>query len=218
MVGEPESLFSDEPLRERVERHNYDRLLMLSDGVFAIAITLLALDLRLPDHWDGSAGQLLNATGRPLIGYLFGFGLVGAFWFIHRRMFAQLARVDPVITTLNLLLLGLVGLTPYVARMIAEAGPNRAIPFYLVAVGSVLGTIALMRLWGAARPRLLHTGVSPGTWAVDGAFLATGAITLAGIGVWSIVHHTAVPGNGFAVVVVTLAVGKQFVRRLRRPR
>ena len=40
MVGEPESLFSDEPLRVRVERHNFDRLLMLSDGVFAIAITL----------------------------------------------------------------------------------------------------------------------------------------------------------------------------------
>ena len=124
---------------------------MLSDGVFAIAITLLALDLRLPDRWDGSVGELVNATGRPLIGYLFGFGLVGAFWLMHRRMFAQLAQVDLVTTALNLLLLGLVGLTPYIARMIAEAGPNRAIPFYLVAVGGVLGTIALIRFWGSAR-------------------------------------------------------------------
>ena len=68
MVGEPESLHVKEPLMARIERHDYDRLLMLSDGVFAIAITLLALDLRLPDRWDGSVGELVNATGRPLIG------------------------------------------------------------------------------------------------------------------------------------------------------
>jgi len=215
MVGEPESLFSEEPLKTRIERHNFDRLLMLSDGVFAIAITLLALDLRLPEHWDGSVGQLLNATGRPLIGYLFGFGLVGAFWFMHRRMFAQLARVDLAITALNLLLLGLVGLTPYVARMIAEAGPNRAIPFYLVAVASVLGTIALIRFWGAVRPRLLHEGVDGKEWAIDGAFLAGAGIILGGIGAWAIVHHAPIPSNGFAAVIVIMAVGKQFVRRRR---
>jgi uncharacterized membrane protein len=213
MVGEPESLHVKEPLKARIERHDYDRLLMLSDGVFAIAITLLALDLRLPDRWDGSVGELVNATGRPLIGYLFGFGLVGAFWLMHRRMFAQLAQVDLVTTALNLLLLGLVGLTPYIARMIAEAGPNRAIPFYLVAVGGVLGTIALIRFWGSARPRLLHTGVKRSTWAVDGAFLAAAAVILGGLGSWSIAHHSAVPGNGFAVVVVVLAIGKQLVRR-----
>lgn len=216
MVGEPESLFSEEPLKTRIERHNFDRLLMLSDGVFAIAITLLALDLRLPEHWDGSAGQLLYASGRPLIGYLFGFGLVGAFWFMHRRMFAQLARVDLAITSLNLLLLGLVGLTPFVARMIAEAGPKRAIPFYLTAVASVLGTIALIRFWGAARSRLLHEGVDGKDWAIDGAFLFAAALLLGGIGIWSIANHAPIPSNGFAGVIVVFAVGKQFVRQRRK--
>jgi uncharacterized membrane protein len=216
MVGEPESLFSEEPLKARIERHNYDRLLMLSDGVFAIAITLLALDLRLPQHWDGSLGQLVDATGRPLIGYLFGFGLVGAFWFMHRRMFAQLARADLVITGLNLVLLGLVGLTPYVARMIAEAGPSRAIPFYLVAVASVLGSVGLIRLWGAARPILLHEGVAGVDWAIDGAFLVAAVLILGGIGTWAIVHHAPIPGNGFAAVIVLFAVGKQFIRRRRK--
>ena len=105
MAGEPESLHIHEPLKARVERHDYDRLLMLSDGVFAIAITLLALELRLPSGWDGSVESLMGATGRPLLGYLFGFGLVGIFWFMHRRLFAQLEQVDRVITILNLLLL-----------------------------------------------------------------------------------------------------------------
>ena len=217
MVAEPESLFIEEPLRERIQRHDFDRLLMLSDGVFSIAITLLALDLRLPEHWDGSAGQLIHASGRPLIGYLFGFGLVGAFWFMHRRMFAQLSRVDLMITALNLLLLGLVGLTPFIARMVAEAGPDRAIPFYFMAVASVLGTIGLVRFWGAAHPRLLHSGVVARDWAIDGAFLVAAGLILGGVGAWSIVHHAGVPTNGFAAVIVFFAVAKQVIRlRTRR--
>lgn len=159
MAGEPESLYSDDPLGERVARHDYDRLLMLSDGVFAIAITLLALELKLPEHWDGSIERLVAATGRPLVGYLFGFALVGVFWFVHRRLFARLENVDSGVTLLNLLLLGLVGLTPYVARMIAEAGPSRAMAFYLVAVGSVFASVALIRGWVMVRPGLLHPDV-----------------------------------------------------------
>src|SRR3954447_22925477 len=197
MAGEPESLHVHEPLKARIERHDYDRLLMLSDGVFAIAITLLALDLRLPSHWDGTIDQLLNATGRPLIGYLFGFGLVGAFWFMHRRLFAQLSQVDKVIPALNMLLLGLVGLTPYVARMIAEGGPGRAIPFYLATMASVLGTLALIRLWGSVRPHLLHPGVDPRAWTVDSLLLAGSAIALGATGAWAMVQRQQVSRNAF---------------------
>ena len=216
MVAEPESLHIHEPLRARMERHDYDRLLMLSDGVFAIAITLLALDLNLRNVWDGSLQQLLDATGRPLIGYLFGFGLVGAFWFIHRRMFAQLAQVDRVITLLNLLLLGLVGLTPYIARMIAVAGPNRGISFYLVTVAGVLGTNALIRLWASLRPQLLHAGVNRPSWTVDGAILLASAIALGVFGGVAMVLHRPVERNGVFLIVLALAFGKQIVRMRRR--
>ena len=216
MVGEPESLHVHEPLKSRIERHDYDRLLMLSDGVFAIAITLLALDLRLPNHWDGTIDQLLGATGRPLVGYLFGFGLVGAFWFMHRRLFAQLSQVDKVIAALNMLLLGLVGLTPYVARMIAEGGPGRAIPFYLATVASVLGTLALIRLWGSARPHLLHPGVDPRAWTVDSLLLAASAIALGATGAWAMVQRQQVSRNAFLLIILMLAVGKQLSRVRRK--
>jgi uncharacterized membrane protein len=215
MAGEPESLHIHEPLKARVERHDYDRLLMLSDGVFAIAITLLALELRLPEHWDGSVESLMGTTGRPLIGYLFGFGLVGAFWFMHRRLFARLEQVDRIVTLLNLLLLGLVGLTPYVARMIAEAGPNRAMPFYLVAVASVLASLTLIRGWAALRPRLLHSGVVRRDWMMDTASTAIGAIALGAVGAWAIVEHRSI-GSQVMLGVILVIVGGRKLTASRR--
>ena len=215
MAGEPESLHIHEPLKARVERHDYDRLLMLSDGVFAIAITLLALELRLPEHWDGSVESLMGTTGRPLIGYLFGFGLVGAFWFMHRRLFARLEQVDRIVTLLNLLLLGLVGLTPYVARMIAEAGPNRAMPFYLVAVASVLASLTLIRGWAALSPRLLHSGVVRRDWMMDTASTGIGAVALGVVGAWAIVEHRPI-GSQVMLGVILVIVGGRKLTASRR--
>jgi uncharacterized membrane protein len=216
MAGEPESLHIHEPLKARIERHNYDRLLMLSDGVFAIAITLLALELKLPEHWDGSVGALFGATGRPLVGYLFGFGLVGVFWFIHRRLFAELEQVDGVITLLNLALLGLVGLTPYVARMIAEAGPTRGLPFYLITVGGVFASIALMQGWVLCRPRLFHAGVDRAAFRIELLFHALIAAALVGLGSWALSRHAPVDGNLFLVLLVVLAASQKIFRRRRR--
>lgn len=213
MAGEPESLYSDDPLEERVARHDYDRLLMLSDGVFAIAITLLALELKLPMHWDGSIGRLISASGRPLIGYLFGFALVGVFWFIHRRLFARLEHVDAGVTVLNLLLLGLVGLTPYIARMIAEAGPNRAMPFYLVAVGSVFASVALIRGWVMIRPGLLHPDVDRSRWRTEAFVVAATALVLVGLGVWAIVEHQPVNGAVMVMLMLVVAAGRRLARR-----
>lgn len=216
MAGEPESLHIHEPLKARVERHNYDRLLMLSDGVFAIAITLLALELKLPSPWDGSVGALFGATGRPLVGYLFGFGLVGVFWFMHRRLFAELEQVDNAVTILNLVLLGLVGLTPYVARMIAEAGPTRALPFYLIAIGGVFASIALIQAWVIFRPKLFHAGVDRLAFRVQSLFHGLIALALIALGSWALSQHRPVDGTFFLAVVLVLAAAQRTFRIRRR--
>jgi TMEM175 potassium channel family protein len=213
MAGEPESLYIHEPLAGRIKRHDYDRLLMLSDGVFAIAITLLALELKLPERWDGSLGQLLGETGRPLVGYLFGFVLVGVFWFMHRRLFAQFEHVDRVVTFLNLLLLGLVGLTPYVARMIAEAGPTRALPFYLMAIGSVFAAVTLIQVWALMRPELLHPEVDRRSWLNDVLFHASSAIALGALGLWGVLAHRVVGTNAFVGMMAVLAIGQRLLKR-----
>lgn len=148
MAGEPELLSGDEPLEEHVRRHRYDRTIMLADGVFAIAITLLALELRPPPHWDGDLAHLLAATGRSLFAYVFGFAVVGAFWVAHRSLFAMIRRVDGPLTFLVLLQLCLIALTPAVASLVGEAGPTRSLKVYFMLIVGLGGCQAL--LWAYA--------------------------------------------------------------------
>ena len=136
-MAEIETLTVDEPLGERIERHNFDRLLMLSDGVFAIAITLLALELRPPEHWQGGLDALATAMWRPLFAYSAGFVIIGAFWLVHRRLFAKLRRVDAAATSLSLLLLFLIALVPAVASLISDYGPTRTMLLYLLTVAAI---------------------------------------------------------------------------------
>ncbi|MEO7826281.1 MAG: TMEM175 family protein [Allosphingosinicella sp.] len=148
MAGEPELLSGDEPLEEHIRRHRYDRTIMLADGVFAIAITLLALELRPPAHWDGDLSHLLAATWRSLFAYVFGFAIVGAFWVGHRSLFAMIRRVDGPLTFLVLVQLCLIALTPAVAALVGQAGPNRSLKVYFMLIVALGGCQAL--LWAYA--------------------------------------------------------------------
>ena len=164
-MGEFEILDTDEPLPKRLERHAFDRLIMLSDGVFAIAITLLALEIRPPQAWSGDLADLVRQTWRSLFGFTLGFVLVGFYWMAHRRIFARLRRVDGVCTVLTLMLLGLVSLAPAVAELMAVQGPAKSLKVYFI---SQAGTsVALALLWGyAAFPgKLVDASIGPKTRA-----------------------------------------------------
>jgi uncharacterized membrane protein len=214
MAGEMETLDQDEPLAKRIERHDYDRLAMLSDGVFAIAITLLALELPLPAHWDGHYAGLVGIAGRALIGYVFAFGMVGAFWIAHRRLLAKLARVDQAITLLTLALLGLVGLAPYVARLIAETGPSRAMPVYFVTVAAVFGVMGLIRLWAMIRPELLHRGIDRPDWRRQALAVLIGALIIGGFGAYAMAAGRPVTANEMLMVVAASVIVRQLIRRM----
>jgi protein-S-isoprenylcysteine O-methyltransferase Ste14 len=91
-MAEPESLATHEALAAHVARHAYDRLLMLSDGIFAIATTLAALEIRVPlSIADPTAA--LSAFWVPLVTYAVSFSVIAIFWLSSRDLFARLARV-----------------------------------------------------------------------------------------------------------------------------
>ena len=157
MVAEPESLATSEGLDAHIRRHAYDRLLMLSDGVFAIAVTLAALEIR---PAEGFHGDLLDAIRRPILAYGISFLLTGMFWLQHRNLFARLRRVDMPLTALTLALLCVVAVIPTAARMLyAEHLGDEAFRFYSATMG-VCGAISWATwLYVAVRPGLLHPDV-----------------------------------------------------------
>jgi uncharacterized membrane protein len=97
----------------KVRDYNLERLIMLTDGVFAIAITLLAIDLRPPADWDGRLVTLVNETYREFIAYVMSFFFIAVYWASHRRTYKRFKRADGVLTALNFVLLALVTLIPF---------------------------------------------------------------------------------------------------------
>jgi uncharacterized membrane protein len=120
------------------------RLILFSDAVFAIAITLLAIEIHPPEHWHGVA-QLFALMHEKLLAYAISFAVVGIYWVSHRRIFSRLARANGVLDVLNLVVLGLVALLPLGTELLWEASDGHA---YLVYVGLVASIgLAMAVLW-----------------------------------------------------------------------
>lgn len=131
-----------------VGQRHLDRMVMLSDGVFAIAITLSAIELK-PE--EDLAATVLQAWGRPLLLYFLSFLLIGSLWFLHRRIVAHLRDVDAVGTVLNLLTLSLVALVPVVVRYAlaqSATGEDLHKGFIVYASGVGLTYACAGMMWG----------------------------------------------------------------------
>jgi uncharacterized membrane protein len=151
MAGEPESLDTQEDLERRRHRHWFDRLIMLSDGVFAIAATLLSLDIHGPAEWR-TLSELWTGLAPQLSAYLLSFLVIAVFWLAHRRFMAMITTVDAPLTVLTLIMLGLIGLVPgithigagrtYESGMLLYAGLIIAIGFSMAAIWGYAALIA----------------------------------------------------------------------------
>jgi uncharacterized membrane protein len=94
------------------------RLEAFSDGVFAIAITLLVLDLAI-----GQSGNALHRVldGWPFyLAYVVSFLTIGAAWLAHHRITGRLTKADSILLRLNLLVLLVISFLPFPTRLVAE--------------------------------------------------------------------------------------------------
>jgi uncharacterized membrane protein len=130
------------------DRSAVERLVFFSDAVFAIAITLLVLDLRVPDvlATAGDQGLLdaLAALGPSIFAFLLSFTVIAAFWIGHFRTFRAVVRVDNRLVVLNLGFLGCVALLPFPTSIVAHHGdlPSAAIAYAVFQiVTSLLSTL-----------------------------------------------------------------------------
>ncbi len=105
-----------------MEEKETNRLEAFSDGVFAVAITLLVLNIRIPDTLldDANLWPTLFYQWPVLVAYATSFAFIGIMWLNHHRLFTYIKRINTVLVLLNLLLLSLIVFTPVPTALLAE--------------------------------------------------------------------------------------------------
>ena len=97
-----------------------NRLETFSDGVIAIAITLLILEIDVPEDTHGELWSALLRQWPSYLAYLISFAVIGIIWVNHHGILALVARVDRPLLYLNLLLLLAVAGIPFPTALVAE--------------------------------------------------------------------------------------------------
>jgi uncharacterized membrane protein len=147
------------------ERWDTGRLEAFSDGVFAIAITLLVLEINVPetafdDLWEGIADQWPS-----YLAFATSFITIGGLWLAHHGIFRRLASADGVVMRLNILILMLVSFLPFPTKLVAEAihltsAERTAVIFYGLILLSISVVLAVIWRYVAANRDLLEPEVT----------------------------------------------------------
>ena len=128
-----------------------DRLNALTDGVVAIAITIIVLELPVPEEATFAG---LRAVGPMLLAYLLSFVNIGLFWANHHHMMTTVSKVDGRVLWANLALLFFLSLVPFVIRWLDEAefAPLPTAAYGVVVLGAAVSyqllEVAIIRLHG----------------------------------------------------------------------
>ena len=98
-----------------------NRLEAFSDGVIAIAITLLVLEIRVPEaHGAAELWRALRELWPAYLGYLISFLIIGIMWANHHTIFRYINRTDHYLVVINLLLLLCIAFIPFPTALLAE--------------------------------------------------------------------------------------------------
>lgn len=139
-----------------------ERLVAFTDAVIAVAITLLVLDLKLP---EGVSDEDLYAAipnlSRSLWCYVLSFVVIGILWMAHHRQYDSIRRVDGVLLWLNLLFLMSVALIPFVTSVLSDHATP--LPTMLYATVLLISSASMAAMWWYAswKPGLMAPDVSP---------------------------------------------------------
>src|SRR5712691_2371972 len=137
-------------LYNRIAGQNLDRLAALSDGVFAVAMTLLVLDLRAPAaeaiHSERELLDALLAIAPRLVPYLMSFLTLGIFWLGQQAQLDRLAKSDRDLAWMHIGFLCVVCLVPFSTALLAEFLTFRA-ALLVYWVNLLLLGLALLVTW-----------------------------------------------------------------------
>jgi uncharacterized membrane protein len=129
---------------------NLDRLAFFSDAVMAIAMTLLALDLKVPQG-NTNAEQwrsFIDSWGDNYFPFVLSFVLIAAYWSAHHRFFRRIVRLGPGLVPLNMAFLFMIVVLPFATRMVTENGHFQvATVLYSIVIAGVGLSLTLLMWW-----------------------------------------------------------------------
>jgi TMEM175 potassium channel family protein len=131
------------------QARDVDRLLAFSDGVFAIAITLLVLSIDIPDVSNRRLGAALQDLAPQLLTYAISFAVIGRYWIAHHTMFRTLRRVDATLLWINLVLLGFIALLPFPTQVLGDYGDTALGTIVYAASLCAVGSMSMLNEWYA---------------------------------------------------------------------
>lgn len=144
-----------------------ERLVFFSDAVFAIAITLLGLELtqglKAPEGpvTDAELLKRLFDLGPKCLGYVFSFLVIGMFWIIHHQRFCLIKRCDTMLLFLNLLLLMAIAFIPFPTAVASEYVVNRTATIFYALTIMVTSVLSAAIWWYASCKQLIVSNLSP---------------------------------------------------------
>lgn len=199
------------------------RLEALSDGVFAVAITLLVLDLAVPATTH-SQRHLLDAVADQwpgLLGYVVSFSTVGALWLGHNAITDYLDRADTTILRLNLLVLLFVSFLPFPTRLVGEyvtRGDAERVAVTIYGLTLLVSVSVLWLLWRyAQRSQLIRPDANDEEIALLTKRLSPGLggyVVLLVVGLFA----PTVAVVGYLLIALYLLIPLHLVKHLRARR
>ena len=201
-------------------REHIQRVIALNDGVFAFALTLLAVEVRPPAHWDGTLAGLGRDFYLGCAAYLFGFAILGALWMRQRLALSLLARIDTVATALILVSLAVVALMPAAVGMQVRY-TNTPLSSVIYAGVFLALILASTVLWAyiALIARLVHPEL-PERYRIGqlGAQLLMALTIAAAMGAfWDVRSDSGASFNWLAAAAVCIAASSALRRWSRKP-
>jgi len=135
------------------------RVEAFSDGVFAIVITLLVLDIKVPQNVEGGNAALWRALAQqlPMLGaWVLSFFFVLVFWVAHHSFFSHLAHVDRGLLWLNGLFLLAISFTPFPTALLGlYPGHSASATLLSFAMFATASSFSLMRWYATRHARLI---------------------------------------------------------------
>jgi uncharacterized membrane protein len=147
----------------------YDRILFFSDAVFAIAITLLIVDL--PVRLEQASSSSLNSAHElrhavpGIVGFGISFAVIGLFWIGHHSLFRFITAFDRPLMALNLLFLGTIAFLPYPTALLSSVSSSQAaaVIFYAACAGAAGLVETLLWLYAVYAKDGLVSAITPAT-------------------------------------------------------